>query len=207
MIKNMRNQKGVKVVRRILFSLFVLIGLILVNAFYWLFSDVQTRCVEKIAEGHPTSLYDKASILTLHMGICSVGALYCSEAAWANLKMLTTREDSVFLHSDCWLTPKVQARFANHQLGRMAWNGDMDYALSSPEKDGAILLNWCTLSEQVIDGQSCYVAVCDYTWKVPSRTTFKLSQNISVVVYEQLFYELEKSGLLHPFKLVCYFEK
>lgn len=166
-----------------LWTLVALVVLVVGNGCYWLFSDVQTRCVEKISAGEETSHYDKASILTLHMGICTVGALYCSEAAWANLKMLTTRADTVYLHSDRWLTPKVKARFACHQLGRMAWNGDMDYALDSPEKDGAVLLNWCTLSEQVIDGP-CYVAACDYTWKVPSRTTFKLTEDISLVIYE-----------------------
>lgn len=80
--------------------------------------------------------------------------------------------------------------------------GDTDYAFKSPEKNGAILLNWCVLGERVIDGKPCYVVECDYTWKVPSKTTFKITDDISVVLYEQLFYELEKIGLLHPFKLV-----
>ena len=89
----------------------------------------------------------------------------------------------------------------------MAWNGDDDYAFSSPEKDGAILLNWCMLSEQEINGKQCYVAECDYTWKVPSRTTFKITDKFSIILYEQLFYELEKIGILHSFKLICYYEK
>lgn len=89
----------------------------------------------------------------------------------------------------------------------MAWNGDNDYAFSSPEKGGTILLNWCMLSEQEINGKLCYVAECDYTWKQPSRTTFKITDKFLIVLYEQLFYELEKIGILHPFKLVCYYEK
>ena len=121
--------------------------------------------------------------------------------------MHITRKDTVYLHSDRWITPKVRARLEKEQWGKMVWNGDNDYAFRSPEKDGAILLNWCTLGEQVIDGKPCYTATCDYTWKVPSKTTFKLTDNISIVPYEQLFYELEKIGLLHPFKLVCYYEK
>ena len=55
-------------------------------------------------------------------------------------------------------------------------------------------------------GKLCYVAECDYTWKVPSKTTFKVTDSFSIVVYEQLFYELEKAGILHPFKLICYYE-
>ena len=198
---------NVNKVKKIVTPALVVIGLIVVNGFYWIFSDVQTKCVEKIAKGESISYYDKFSISTLHLGMCSIGSLYCSEAAWANFKMLTTDQDTVYLHSNKWLTPKVKARFANQQLGRMAWDGDSDYALKSPEKDGAILLNWCVLDERVIDGKECYVAECDYTWKVPSKTTFKITKDFSIVVYEQLFYELEKTGVLHPFKLVCYFEK
>ena len=194
-------------VKRIAISLLLVIGLIISNGCYWLFSDIQTECVEKISEGKTISFYDKLSISTLHLGICTMGMLYCREAAWANFKMLTTKKDTVYLHSNKWLTPKVKARFANNQLGRMAWNGDVDYALDSPEKDAAVLLNWCMLDERVIGGKMCHVAECDYTWKVPSKTTFKITENFSIVVYEQLFYELEKSGVLHPFKLVCYYEK
>ena len=196
-----------KIAKKVLIILTVMVGLILGNECYWLFSDIQTKCAEKIANGQTTTFYEKASILSLHMGICSLGALYCKDAAWANLKMLTTNKDTVYMHNDNWITPKIKARFENGQLGKMAWNGDADYAFKSTEKNGAILLNWCMLDEQVIDGKLCYVAECDYTWKVPSKTTFKITKNIEVVLYEQLFYELEKVGLLHPFKLVCYYEK
>lgn len=196
-----------RILSRTLLTLGVIVALIVGNGCYWVFSDIQTRCAEKITEGHETSLYEKASILSLHLGICTVGALYCPDAAYANFMMLITRKDTVYLHSDKWITPKVKARLENQQWGKMAWNGDIDYAFRSPERDGAVLLNWCTLGEQVIDGKPCYTATCDYTWKVPSKTTFKLTDNISIVLYEQLFYELEKTGLLHPFKLICYYEK
>lgn len=191
----------------ILIVLITIIAVIIGNGCYWVFSGIQTKCVEKIAKGQDTSLYEKASIASLHLGICTLGTLYCPDAAWANFKILVTHKDTVYLHSNNWITPKIKSRFENGQLGRMAWNGDTDYAFRSPEKDGAILLNWCMLDERVIDGKPCYVAECDYTWKVPSKTTFKLTDDISVVLYEQLFYELEKIGLLHLFKLVCYYEK
>ena len=197
-------KKNVKIV---VISVAFILALIVGNGCYWVFSDIQTRCADKIAEGRETSLYDKASILSLHLGICTVGALYCPEAAYANFMMLITRKDTLYMHSDRWITPKVRARLEKAQWGRMAWNGDTDYALGSPEKDGAVLLNWCMLGEREIEEKLCYVAECDYTWKVPSKTTFKITENIAIVIYEQLFYELEKIGLLHPFKLVCYYEK
>lgn len=196
-----------RILSRTLLTLGVIAVLIVGNGCYWVFSDIQIRCAEKIAEGRETSLYEKASILSLHLGICTVGALYCPDAAYANFMMLITRKDTVYLHSDKWITPKVKARLENQQWGKMAWNGDIDYAFRSPERDGAVPLNWCTLGEQAIDGKPCYTATCDYTWKVPSKTTFKLTDDISIVLYEELFYELEKTGLLHPFKLICYYEK
>lgn len=192
---------------KMIIILLLIVGLVVGNGCYWLFSDVQTRCVGKITRGEKTSWYDKASIASLHMGICTLGALYCLEAAWANFKMLITRKDTVYMHSDNWITPKVRARLDREQWGKMAWNGDIDYAFDSPEKDGAILLNWCMLGEREIEGKPCYVAECDYTWKVPSKTIFKITEKVEVVLYEQLFYELEKIGLLHPFKLICYYEK
>lgn len=191
----------------IIFFLFTITGLLFVNGCYWIFSDIQTQCIKKIEGNQPISVYEKASILTLHAGICTVGAFYCKEAAYANFKMLITDKDTVYMHSENWITPKIKARFKNKELGRMTWNGNVDYAFSSPEKDGAILLNWCELKEQTIDGKPCYVAECDYTWKVPSKTTFKVTDSFSIVLYEQLFYELEKIGILHPFKLICYYEK
>lgn len=196
-----------KLIRRTVLVILLMAGLIIGNGVYWIFSDIQTKCVENIANNQEILCYEKASILTLHLGICTLGSIYCKDAAWANFKMLTTNQDTVYMHSDSWITPKIKARFENGKLGKMVWNGNIDYAFSSPEKNGAVLLNWCLLSEQVINGKLCYVAECDYTWKVPSKTTFRISKNLSIVIYEQLFYELEKIDLLHPFKLICYYEK
>lgn len=196
-----------KTIKRTIGTILLLLLIIIANACYWLVSDIQTRCVEKIAQGQETSLYEKASILSLHMGICTAGYLYCPDAAWANMQMLLTRKDTIYLHSDSWLSPQIRQRFRQGRLGRMAWNGNTDYALSSPEKDTAILLNWCTLDIRSIDGRQSYVAQCDYTWRQPSRTTFSIAPGLSITVYEQLFFELEKAGILKRFLLVCHWEK
>lgn len=193
--------------KKLLIYISLIFILIFGNGCYWICSNIQTKCVEKIEQGSSISFYDKFSIFTLHAGLYTIGQFYCKDAAWSNLKMLTTNKDTIYIHNDRWITPKIKARFENGQLGKMAWNGDTDYAFKSPEKNGAVLLNWCVLDEQIIDGKQCYVAECDYTWKVPSKTTFKITDKLEITLYEQLFYELEKIGLLHPFKLVCYYEK
>lgn len=105
--------------KRVILFLFIVIGLIFANGCYWLFSDIQTQCIKKIESNRPISFYEKASILTLHAGICTVGAFYCKEAAYANFKMLITDEDTVYMHSENWITPKIKARFKNRELGRI----------------------------------------------------------------------------------------
>lgn len=57
-------------------ALLVILGIILLNSAYWLFSDKQDRCVEKVNRGKSLSGYELASLATLHMGICTVGWLY-----------------------------------------------------------------------------------------------------------------------------------
>lgn len=177
---------------------------IVLNAVFYLVS-FQYKTVAKIDQGERISLYEKMSILSLHAGMCTVGSLYYPDAAYANFRMLTTREDTIYMHNDKWLSPKIKARFSKHRLGKMAWNGDVDYAFNSKEKNAAILLNYCYLDIRNIKGKDCYTASCEYTWKQPSKTTFNLGP-IKITVFEQLFYELEKCGILHPYTLVCYYE-
>ncbi len=160
----------------------------------------------KIDRDERINLYEKMSILSLHVEICAVGCFYCPDAAYANFRMLTTKEDTIYKHSDEWLTPKVKERFRTGKLGKMAWNGNVDYAFNSKEKDAAILLNYCYLNIENIKGKDCYTATCEYTWRQPSKTTFNLGF-VKITVFEQLFYELEKCGILHPYTLVCYYER
>lgn len=193
---------------KIIISILVIVAiglLVALNAVYYL-ASYQYKTVAKIERGERINAYEKFSILSLHLGICSVGSLYCPDAAYANFRMLTTNKDTIYMHSDKWLTPKIKERFRTNKLGKMAWDGNVDYAASSKEKNAAILLNYCYLNVEKIDGKNCYTAACPYTWRQPSRTTFNLGF-VKIVIFEQLFYELEKSGILHPYTLVCYYEQ
>lgn len=167
----------------------------------------QYKTVKKIANHEGISLYEVGSILTLHAGLYTVGSLYSPISAYANARMLYLPKDTIYLHSDTWLSPKIKKRFAENKLGYMAWNGDKDYAIWSKEKDAAILLNWCTLKTREIKGKQCYVAECRYSWQgIVSKTQFRMGF-MTITVHEQLFYELEKRNILHPYTLVCYYEK
>ena len=178
--------------------------LLLVNGCYYLFS-YQYKTVDKIHNNQSINLYEIVSILSLHAGLYTIGTFYCSDAAYANFRMLT-KQDTLYLHSNKWLSPKILQRFKNNNLGKMAWNGNKDYSLYSKEKNAAILLNYCYLEADSIKGKPCYVAKCEYTWKQPSKTEFNLGF-IRITVFEELFYELEKRNILHPYILICYYER
>lgn len=179
------------------------IALIILNGLFYLFY-YQYKTVAKIKNGESINVYETLSILSLHSGICTLGSFYCPDAASAHLKMLTTNEDTVYMHTNSWFTPKIKERFKTNKLGKMAWNGNIDY--SSNEKDAAILLNYCYLDIQIINGKECYTATCPYNWSKPSKTQFKLGI-LTITIYEELFHELEKKNILHPYTLVCYYEK
>ena len=193
-----------KYLKRMLIIFVITLTIIVANGLFYLFY-YQYNTVEKINKNIPVNIYEKVSILTLHTGLYTIGSLYCPNAGYANFKMLT-KQDTVYIHNDKWLSPKIRHRFKDKRLGRMAWNGNKDYTFNSKEKNAAILLNYCYLKIKNINGKECYVAECPYTWKQPSKTESNLGF-IKITVFEQLFYELEKEGILHPYTLICYYEK
>lgn len=201
----MARKYRMKILWKIISVLGIILLAIVVNAVFYL-ASYQYKTVAKIDRGESVNLYEVVNIMSLHAGICTMGSLYCPDAAYANFRMLTTREDTIYMHSDKWLTAKVIERFRANKLGRMAWNGDADYAFKSKEKNAAILLNYCYLNIENVKGKECYTATCEYTWSQPSKTTFNLGV-IKITIFEQLFYELQKRGILHPYTLVCYYER
>lgn len=195
--------------RIILIAICSLALVIFANGIYYVFSG-QFKTMDKINKSAPISFYEKCSIYTMHMAIYTFGWVYSPEAALCNFRMCVPyKSDTIRYETDCWLTPKVIKRISNNQFGKMTWSGNPhdghigDYDIRSPEHRAAILLNWCMISE-IAD---YYTATCDYTYKVPSPTQFRLTKNVKVVINEDLFYELEKCNWLHPYVLVCYCSK
>lgn len=77
--------------------------------------------LHQIANHEGISLYEVGSILTLHAGLYTVGGLYFPISAYANARMLYLPKDTLYQHSDTWLSPKIRQRFAEHRLA--AWPG------------------------------------------------------------------------------------
>lgn len=194
-----------KKIKKTIKALTIVITLNIINGIFYL-CYYQYKTVAKIQESKRINLYEKCSIMTLYGGICSMGTIYSPLAGYANFRMFANTKDTIYIHSNKWMSPQIKKRFKENKLGKMAWNGNKDYSFFSEEKDAAILLNYCYLKIGEIKGKTCYIAECHYTWEQPSKTIFDLGI-FKITVYEQLFYELEKSKMLHPYTLICYFEK
>lgn len=205
-MKQFKRETIKKYSKQIGFSLLVVFLVCFINGCYYL-AKGQYTTVDKIAQGKGISLYEKTTIYTLHMGLYLFGWMYAPQAAWANMQMAFPHSsDTIYYKSDCIVTPQITERVKAKRWGKMAWNGNVAYAWSSPERNAAILLNWCNLSTETIDGVECVTATCPYTWKVPSKTTFQITSSFAITIHEQLFYEIEKCGWLHPYTLICYSE-
>lgn len=193
--------------KRIGLVIFVVFLICFVNGCYYL-AKGQYTTVDKIAQGRSISLYEKTTIYTLHMGLYMFGWMYAPQAAWANMHMaLLHRSDTIYYKSDCIMTPQITERVRTKRWGKVAWNGNVAYASNSPERNAAILLNGGKLGTEMVDGVECVSVTCPYTWKgVVSRTTFRVTSSFAITIHEQLFFELEKCGWLHPYTLVCYTE-
>ena len=194
--------------KKIILSLIISIVLVFANGIYYVF-DGQFNTMSKINNNIPISFYEKCSIYSMFMAIYMFGWIYSPEAAYCNFLMsFPHKSDTIYYETDCWLTPKITNRIKNHKFGKVTWRGNPynnhigDYNMMSPEHRAAILLNWCTISED----SNYYYATCDYTYKVPSKTEFYM-KGFKIIINENLFYELEKCRWIYPYKLVCYCSK
>lgn len=198
-----------KVIITIAVTIAIVISAIFANGCYYVFYG-QFKTVDKIHNNIQISLYEKCSIYTMHMATYTFGWVYSPEAAYCNLLMCFPHNKNykVYYNTDCWLTPKIRSHIKNKEYGKITWSGNAhsgqigDYNIKSPEHRAAILLNWCILDET----PKYYTATCEYSYKVPSATEFYVGK-LKIIINEQLFYELEKCGWLHPYILVCYVDK
>lgn len=79
----------------LLISLF----LISINTLYWVFSDIQQKCYNKIKPGIELNLYEKISIYSINLGMCTFGAFVSPEAAVQQFLCTVPTKDTVILHS------------------------------------------------------------------------------------------------------------
>ena len=133
----------------------------------------------------------------------------CSIAA-ANevfLMQFTGKDVDTVVHKNRYicnsvLSPRIIKTMKSLNTGeskRVAYNGNVSYALNDPEHKAAMALNPCVVSNEIIDGNSMYVIRLDNTWPVRSETHIKIFKNFEIILNEGLFRYLQDKCIIHNF--------
>lgn len=148
----------------------------------------------------------------MHMAVWMFGWPLAPEAARECYKLHFPQQDTVeFELSDAMYSPKIAAAcefLSDKPAGTsvsVAWNGDIDYALNSPEHRAAIALNPCKItriedSEPLFDTTRLYHVKLTSPMIYPeySRTIFDF-KHFKIIIHEGLFRYLQDKGWLSKY--------
>ena len=81
--------------KKILLSFILVITLIAGNVIYWITSDIQLKCYEKIKNKIELNLYEKCSIYSLNLCICAFGWVLSPEATRQQIWCLIATENTI----------------------------------------------------------------------------------------------------------------
>lgn len=198
-----------KIIKRVAIGLAVAVGIVFVNGCIYVFC-CQDTSMEKVRQGKALNVYECCSVYTMHMALWLFGWPLSPEAAWeCFLLHFPHEEDEVveFRARRKFCTPKLKRAInslADKPYGSsvtVAWNGDRDYALNSPERRAAIAVNACMVTKcrpaDEVAAQGHYEAsiTCPMLYPEYSRTHFNLGK-VSIMVHEGLFRHLQDRGWL-----------
>ena len=85
--------------KTILISVAVIIGLVAANVVYWITSDIQQECYQKIRSGKELNLYEKSSIYTINLCICAFGWSLSPEATVQQILCTVPSKDGLTIPS------------------------------------------------------------------------------------------------------------
>lgn len=200
-----------KPIKITLFSLLIIVAIIFANGCYFVFWH-QDKSMAKIQQGKELNFYECCSIYTMHMAVWMFGWPLAPEAAHECYKLHFPQQDTVeFELSDAMYSPKISAAcefLSDKPAGTsisVAWNGDKDYAINSPEHRAAIALNPCKIT-RVEDENSLFNTARLYHVKLTSpmiypeysRTTFDF-KHFKIIIHEGLFRYLQDKGWLSKY--------
>ena len=194
-----------------LILLVTIIGIIFINGCYYVFYG-QEKSMKKLQQGKELNLYECCSIYSMHMAVWMFGWTFAPEAAkeYFFLHLPYTQGDTI----DFKVNKITNSRKINTAINSLVskpigssvyvtWDGNKDYALSSPEHRAAIAINPCKVTK--IDTPKWMV---EYSLNVNyieitspmiypkySRTTFDLGK-FKIVIHEGLFRYLQDKGWL-----------
>lgn len=189
--------------KKIVKSILAILAIVMVNGCYYVFSG-QFRSVDKLRDGKDLSLYEKCSIYSMHLAICTVGWVFSPEATRSIVAMSfpcnrgkTIREETdFFLHF-----PAVEKTYrTQYSRKKIAFNGDISYSLFNPDHRLALAVNpgylWRDEENVYLESPIHYPVCYD--------THIGLLPGVSITVNECLFSYLETKRWLHPYTIVYY---
>ena len=184
--------------------------IVFVNGCYYVFYG-QEKSVKKIQNNQDLNLYECCSIYTMHIAVWMFGWPLAPEAAKeCFLLHVPSKKDTVEfkITQAVYDSERIQEAIdflVDKQVGTsitVAWNGDKDYALNSPEHRAAIALNPCKIT-RIKDEYPPFNTSSLYKVKITSpmiypkysRTEFNLGK-FTIIVHEGLFRYLQDRGWL-----------
>ena len=86
--------------KKIIISLLFLIAVNAANVVYWTTGNIQQECYEKIKSGQDLNLYEKSSIYSINLCICTFGWFLSPEATIQQILCTVPTNDTIVMHSD-----------------------------------------------------------------------------------------------------------
>lgn len=202
-------KKSVKIA---LIGLLCLVFAVLINGCYYVFWG-QEKSMKKLQNSQDLNFYECCSVYTMHMALWIFGWPLSPEAAKECFLLHFPQKDTVEFEitNAIYDSPKITEAcesLSTKSVGTsitVAWNGNKDYALNSPEHRAAIALNPCKIT-RIKDEYPPFNTSSLYKVKITSpmiypkysRTEFNLGK-FTIIVHEGLFRYLQDRGWLSKY--------
>lgn len=115
----------------IIITLISIITLIACNVLYWVTSDIQQECYNKLQNKQELNLYEKCSIYSINLCICAFGWPLSPESTVQQILCTIPTNDTIVLHSNyLFKNEKIQylkKKYPNatkNNPARIAWKAD-----------------------------------------------------------------------------------
>lgn len=194
--------------RKILIAALALVAVVFMNGLFFVFFW-QHRAMEKLNKGGRLNLYECCSAYTMNTALWMLWWPVSPAAAHECLLLHSPKRHGVVSIGSrrlakTLLSPKVvdairslESRPTGAKTS-VRWNGETDYALSSPEHRAAIAINPCTITKAEENGEALYLIRCEMVYAKHSNTPFDIGP-ITIHLQEGLLRHLQDRGWLWAF--------
>ena len=200
MAREKKNKVSRIIIRIVLLLLFVLV----VNGTYYVFWG-QFKSVDRLNQNKELSLYEKLSIYSMHLCICTMGWIYSPEATREIIAMSFphNRDKTIYKESDFFLKyPIINNRYRTQYSRFKVAFKDTAYSHSDPNHRLALAVNPGYLWR---DANTVYLEAPIH-YPVCYNTHIGITSNIQIIINECLFTYLEQIRWLHPYTLIYHTE-